>query len=331
MVAVEVRDQSQVAEARRIATTLAGTCGCGVTSTGKVAIVATELATNLLKHGGGGQLLLSTFEEADVSGVQLIALDSGRGMRDVQACLEDGYSTAGSAGHGLGAIQRQSQFFEIASWPDLGTAIVSRVACTDTAAAHIRPSPHLGIVGVAMPGQEVSGDAVSVAETGQGRTLMVVDGLGHGPEAATAATEAVRIFQRNADRPISELLQFIHAGLRATRGAAAAIARLDPSRPTVNYGGVGNIAGVVTAAGQSRHMISMNGTLGHNARKVQAFEYPCPSGALVILHSDGIGTSWSLDRYSGLHRRHPILIAAVLYRDYGRRRDDATVMVAVKA
>ena len=93
------------------------------------------------------------------------------------------------------------------------------------------------------------------------------------------------------------------------------------------YSGVGNIVGVIAANGELRRMVSMPGTAGHNARKIQAFEYPFTAG-LVILHSDGIASSWTLERYPNLVARHPTLIAAVLYRDLTRHRDDATVLVA---
>ncbi|MET0985319.1 MAG: ATP-binding SpoIIE family protein phosphatase [Steroidobacteraceae bacterium] len=327
MVALEVRDQSQVAEARRLATTTAAASGCGPTSSGRVAIVATELATNLLKHGGGGELLLSTYEAPGSCGVQLLALDSGKGMPDVQACLRDGYSTAGSAGHGLGSVRRQSELFDVFSLPGLGTAVLSRVSSSETFQVQTSATARSGFINVPKPGEEVSGDALSIAPIQIGLTMLVADGLGHGQEAAVASLEAVRLFQRHAGLSLTELLELMHAGMRATRGAAAAIVRFDPAQPRVSFAGVGNVAGIVHTPGQARHMVSMNGTLGHNARKVQAFDYPCPAGSLVILHSDGLSTSWSLDKYPGLRQRDPTLIAAVLYRDHARRRDDATVLV----
>jgi hypothetical protein len=123
------------------------------------------------------------------------------------------------------------------------------------------------------------------------------------------------------------LLEYIHGGLRATRGAAVSVARFQPASGKVIYAGIGNVAGVIAINGDLRRMVSMPGTAGHNARKIQAFEYPFTAG-LVIMHSDGIASSWTLDRYPNLAARHPTLIAAVLYRDLTRHRDDATVLVA---
>ena len=71
----------------------------------------------------------------------------------------------------------------------------------------------------------------------------------------------------------------------------------------------------------------MAGTAGFSVRKIQAFDYPFEQG-LVILYSDGLATSWTTDRYPNLANLHPSLIAAILYRDFTRHRDDATVLVA---
>ena len=177
-----------------------------------------------------------------------------------------------------------------------------------------------------MPGQTVCGDSWSVANTAAGRTLMVVDGLGHGPDAAEASVEAVRLFNRFNGHQVPTLLEYIHGGLRATRGAAVSIARYDAADRKIVYSGVGNVAGALLINGALRRMVSMAGTAGFNARKIQAFDYPFASG-LVILHSDGLQSSWTLDRYPNLVSFHPTLIAAILYRDFNRGRDDATVLV----
>src|SRR3954468_20027099 len=128
MKSVGVNDQSGVAEARRTATDLAQRVGFNETDAGKLALVATELSTNLLKHGSGGEILVGTYEDNESHGIEILALDKGAGMSNVAACLEDGYSSAGTAGHGLGSVIRQSHFVEIGSWPGLGTAVLARVA-----------------------------------------------------------------------------------------------------------------------------------------------------------------------------------------------------------
>lgn len=146
-------------------------------------------------------------------------------------------------------------------------------------------------------------------------------------QTGLSLAEALRIFQRNKSLPITDLLQHLHAGLRSTRGAAVALARFDHGEARVVYGGIGNIAGAVVSAAGVRRMISLNGIAGYGVRKIQSFDYTYTAG-VVVMHSDGLATSWSLDRYPGLINAHPTLIAAVLYRDFARRRDDVAVMVA---
>jgi hypothetical protein len=177
------------------------------------------------------------------------------------------------------------------------------------------------------PNEEVCGDAWLVAENDTHRTMLVADGLGHGSEAAAAATEAARLFQRMHSQPIGQLLESLHLGLRSTRGAAVAVARISKLDHAVAFGGIGNIAGAIVEPQQIRRMVSMSGTAGHNARKIHTFAYQCGAAGIIVMASDGLGTHWSFDRYPGLINAHPSLIAAVLYRDHSRRRDDVTVLV----
>jgi anti-sigma regulatory factor (Ser/Thr protein kinase) len=326
MIALAVKDQSQVSETRRRATEMAGRQGFGDTDSGRVALVATELATNILKHGNGGEILVGAYGEGPDGGIELIALDMGPGITNVSTSFADGYSTAGTAGKGLGAVVRQSHFVDIASWPGNGTAILARLKQGHPPEGFSDTS-RIGAVSVPKLGEDVCGDSWSVSVGPEETTLLVADGLGHGPDAAEAAVEAVRLFHRFNGHRAPVLLEYIHGGLRATRGAAVSVARFQPGSGKMIYSGVGNVAGVIAVNGELKRMVSMPGTAGHNARKIQAFEYPFTTG-LVIMHSDGLASSWTLERYPNLAARHPTLIAAVLYRDLTRHRDDATVLVA---
>ena len=327
MKSVGVNDQSGVAEARRAATDLARRVGFSEVESGKLALIATELSTNLLKHGSGGEILVGTYDDNDSQGIQVIALDKGRGMNNVAACLEDGYSSAGTAGRGLGAVIRQSHFVDIGSWPGLGTAVLARVAPGKPEGGKPPLPPSWGGISVAKAGEEVCGDAWSVSDVGDARTFLVADGLGHGPDAAEASVEAVRLFHRYTGHTVSNLIDYIHGGLRATRGAAVSIARFDESAKKIVFSGIGNVAGMVVAGSGIKRMVSMAGTAGFAARKIQSFDYPFERG-LVILFSDGLASSLTTERYANMTSLHPSLIAAILYRDFTRRRDDATVLVA---
>src|ERR1700759_1336559 len=252
MKSVSVNDPSGVAEARRAATDLAGRVGFSEVETGKLALIATELSTNLLKHGSGGELLVGTYDDDDSQGIQIIALDKGRGMNNVAACLEDGYSSAGTAGRGLGSVVRQSHFVDVGSWPGLGTAVLARVAPGKPDGGKPPPPPTWGGISVAKAGEEVCGDAWSVSDVGDARTFLVADGLGHGPDAAEASVEAVRLFHRYTGHTVSNLIDYVHGGLRSTRGAAVSIARFDEPAKKIVFSGIGNVAGMTVAGVESK-------------------------------------------------------------------------------
>src|SRR5690349_7391362 len=124
---MEVTHESHVGQVRRYTHEAASRLGAGDLRAGEATIVATELATNLVKHGGGGEILVQEVKESVPPALEILALDSGPGMANVNACLRDGFSTAGSAGTGLGAVQRLAAEFQIQSQQGRGTGIWVRL------------------------------------------------------------------------------------------------------------------------------------------------------------------------------------------------------------
>jgi hypothetical protein len=185
-------------------------------------------------------------------------------------------------------------------------------------------------VSVAKPGETTCGDGWAMTKHASGAVIVLADGLGHGSEAAEAAREAIRIFRQHTKERPAAILKVAHDALRSTRGAAVAVADVDCDSGVVTFSGIGNIAGAVLAADR-RNMVSQNGTLGHTVRTISEFTYAWVPDALVILNSDGLQSQWSLNSYSGIAARDASLIAAVLYRDFNRGRDDTTVVVAKTA
>ena len=327
-VALPILESSQAGEARRIAIALASRLGFNETDRGKVGIVVTEVANNLVQHAIDGKLLLQPLTRNNIEGIEILALDKGPGISNISECLRDGFSTAGTPGTGLGAISRLSAFFDIYSVPTVGTAVLSHLWASTSPTRQPDSKLESGVVCLPISGEEVSGDAWAIDQDSSRSLLLVADGLGHGPQAAQASQEAVRIFRANLGRSPKEIIEVMHPALRSTRGAALAIAEVDVERLTVRFAGVGNISGTIFSPEKSNSMVSYNGTVGHEVRKIQEFVYQWPKGGLLVMHSDGLGTQWRLDRYPGLVAKHPSLIAGVLYRDFNRGRDDVTVLVA---
>jgi anti-sigma regulatory factor (Ser/Thr protein kinase) len=325
--AVTVTDPSGAGEVRRRVLALAQALKFGETDAGRAALAATEAATNLAKHAdGGGVVIVRPCGRGPARGVELLAVDRGPGMRSVADALRDGFSTAGSPGTGLGALSRMSDEFDLFTSAAQGTVVLSRVWAADPGPARVDVS--VGAVNVAKPGETVCGDGWSSAHGPARCALVCADGLGHGPDAAAASSAATRVFDEHGDEGPERLLERMHAALRPTRGAAVSVAEMDLAARVVRYAGVGNISATLWSPGESRSMVSHNGIVGHEMRKVQLFEYPLPPGGVLVMHSDGVSARWGLEKYPGLSMRDPAVIAAVLYRDHCRGRDDATVVVA---
>jgi hypothetical protein len=293
-----------------------------------VALVATEVATNLVKHGRGGHVLIRVLAAPGRQGVRVMAIDRGPGIGDVPRSMRDGFSSAGSPGTGLGAIERQSDRFDLWSRPHRGTVVLAHLWPRDNASrGPADEDSSVGGVSIPMSGEEVCGDAWSTFDENGHRTLLVSDGVGHGVQARDASARADELFQGAARRAPAEILEVIHAGMRSTRGAAVAVVRVDRNEADVTYCGVGNIAACIIGEDRTRNLVSHHGTVGHDLTRVQEFRYPFPPGATLILNTDGLSTQWGLEEYAGLLQRHPSVVAAVLYRDFNRGRDDATVVV----
>jgi anti-sigma regulatory factor (Ser/Thr protein kinase) len=339
-VRIPIEEPSQPAEARRIAARMAHEIGFNEVRAGAVAIVVTEAGTNILKYAEHGEILLRVTEcEAGGSDrkLEMLALDRGPGMRNLDRCLRDGYTTASSPGQGLGAIQRLSDESDFYTVPGEGTAILARWAACSPSAVENSAAQALQIdaVSVSKYGQEVCGDCWGVVRSGAVSTVLVADGLGHGYEASLASSEAVRILREHRDLLPAALIDLSHRALRSLRGAAVAVARIDSHEGQVTFSGVGNVmAQICSGSRRMQNLVSVNGTAGQHIQRIREFTYPWPADGLLVIHTDGLSTGAGLETHQDLSRHDPGLIAGVLYRLFSRGHDDATVVVvkaAVKA
>ena len=313
--------------ARRFARTLAEALRFSESDIGRVALVVTEAATNIVQHAGCGEILLRRFGLKAPASLEILALDKGPGMANVAEALRDGFSTGGSSGHGLGAIARLSTGFEISSAPGKGTALLARIGPVKPKRS-AQPGLEWGVVCVPKREEAVCGDAWAVTAGHVRNTILVVDGLGHGLHAFDAANAALLAFWKHARERPESILNALHETLRATRGAVAGVTEIDWDKRELRWAGAGNIAGtLVPVEGKASSLISHIGTVGQNVTRFQDFIHAWPDAGLLILHSDGLSSHWALEPYPGLTRKDPSLIAGVLYRDFASRRDDVIVLV----
>jgi anti-sigma regulatory factor (Ser/Thr protein kinase) len=320
---IRVEEPSAVGAARRAASALAQRLAFPETRAAEVGLVVTELGTNLCKHATQGTLLLRAARTVDEAVVEIVAIDRGPGLADFAHTLQDGHSTTGTLGIGLGAVTR------LADW----SGVVSRVGTGTVLAARFHPRRQAiasgSVAGITRPmgSETVCGDAYAVRRDDNRTSLMLCDGAGHGPLAATASRRAVRTFCDNEPMSPARAVERIHNDLNGTRGGAVAVAELNPATGMVRFAGIGNISGAVLADGQKRGMVCLPGIAGHRARTIRAFDYPLPRSAVVVLHSDGLTDRWDVDGTDGLLANDPLVIASVLLRDAGVRQDDACVLV----
>jgi anti-sigma regulatory factor (Ser/Thr protein kinase) len=320
-------DSSQTGNARRQALSLANALAFDELPLGQLGIIVTEAARNIEAHAGHGEIVLSPWRDGENAGIDVLALDKGKGIENIAVAMQDGYSTAGTPGNGLGAMARLAGVFQIYGVAGGGTALFARIFAKAAQAGNAGPFD-LSAISLPIAGESVCGDAWEMHRSPDRSLYIMADGLGHGPIAAEAAQEALRIFRAFVQHSPERILSEVHGALAKTRGAAVSVAEILHQKNILNYAGAGNIVAAICSRGKTRSLVSMNGTVGHSIGRIQQFCYPWEKDSTLIMHSDGIGTRWNVENYPGLAARHPALFAGVLFRDFARKRDDATILVS---
>jgi anti-sigma regulatory factor (Ser/Thr protein kinase) len=297
---------------------------------GKLDILISELTSNLLKFGERKQeFLWKPINQHGKYGIEMLAIDKGPGIAHVHQAVQDGYSTSGTAGEGLGAVKRLSDFFDIYSQPKAGTVVLCR--CFEKGSSRTKHGAFtVGAVSVAKIGENVCGDGYQVAYYPAKKQfcLLILDGLGHGPDAHYAAQQALRKYNGSTETKPGPILEQIHEAIQKTRGAVGMAVIFDMEREKLLYSGVGNISGKLTAFEKPVSLVSSNGILGYKIPQIREHEADWGRGQLLILHSDGIPARWDLSAYPQIEKHDPSLLAACLYRDFDRGSDDVTILVS---
>ena len=193
----------------------------------------------------------------------------------------------------------------------------------------VLPIIDAGWAGAALADDE-SGDQQLVVLLPEGALLALVDGLGHGPEAALAAREAVSILEAHAAAPVLELVMLCHEGLRKTRGAVMTVASIDARSGTMDWCGVGNVEGLLFRArrlpGRGTEAVpTRGGVVGYRLPQLRVNTLELLPGDLLVLATDGIqsGFSEAVDP-----ENEPQSVADAVLARCGRGTDDALVLVA---
>jgi anti-sigma regulatory factor (Ser/Thr protein kinase) len=318
---------SDVGTARRAAKAMAESLGFESAAAEEIALAVTELATNLFRHAHGGKLTLTPLAVADRVGLEVLSQDSGPGIPNVEQALTNGYSTIGSRGAGLGAINRLMDEFDVTSRPGAGTRILCRKWRRDYGA---NPEPCPLSFGVATRPRTFgapNGDGFVIKQWARSALVGIIDGLGHGQFAHRAASTARQYVETHFDQPLDQLFRGTGRAARATRGVVMALARFDWGLGRMCFASVGNIETRVFPSSAEFKFPVRRGVIGLNAPSAKVVEHPWPLDNTMVLHSDGLRSHWGLDDFPELTRQTPAAAAEQLLRALAREQDDATVLV----
>ena len=324
---IEVLHASNVGAARRMSRALAERIGFDSAAGEEIALAITELATNLIKHAKGGKLTLTPLAAGGRVGLEIESRDRGPGIADVEQALADRFSTAGTRGTGLGAVNRLMDELYIASPHGAGTRIVCRKWVRQHPAS-IRPCPLA--FGVAtrprQPGAD-NGDAFVIKQWAERSLVGIMDGLGHGQFAHRAAQAARQYVESHCDLPLDQIFRGVGRACRGTRGVVMALARFDWGQGRLAFASVGNIEVRVFPSSAPFSFSIRRGVIGLNAPNAMVTEHPWPPDHVLVLHSDGLGTHWSWKDFPGLANQSAPALAQEFLRSLAKEADDATVIV----
>lgn len=320
-------DRSYFAILKKEIHALAASASFTVKRLSELDIIIAEMVSNLAKHAIGGELLVKLIEKKGIQGIEIICIDNGPGMSDVNRMMQDGTSTKNTLGHGLGAIKRLSDQCQIYSQKGWGTILLSRVY--NKPLPQIKKPELLDIHSLVLPkpGETECGDGFYFKQTKEYIKLFLGDGLGHGKDAAVAVKAAIEAFKICAEESPAENIRFINSSVKRTRGLVGTIAILDLKQRVWKITGVGNIMSRFQGALTSKTHNSYNGIIGlniPNSMKDQEVAYE--PGQILLMCSDGIRSKWEINRFPGILRYDLSLLNAALFKDFARNTDDMSIV-----
>ncbi|MBE7169068.1 MAG: ATP-binding protein [Williamsia sp.] len=320
-------DRSYFAILKKEIHALAVSAGFSERKVGEIDIIVAEMVSNLAKHARGGQLLTKLVKEDQLQGIEIIAIDNGPGMVDVSRMVADGVSTKNTLGHGLGAMKRLADVFQVYSQKEWGTVILARVFEKEIPLFKKPAQVEIKAIAIPKPGEDQCGDGYYYQAVPDHIRLFLGDGLGHGAEADKAVSKAIEAFERCPETNPVEIIRYIDSSVKKTRGLVATVAVFNSKEKKWKLCGVGNIATKISGPASSRGYMAYNGIVGVNLPRTlnaQVIEYE--KGQHLVMCSDGLKSRWDTVRYPGILRYDLSIMAASLLKDFARNTDDMSVV-----
>jgi anti-sigma regulatory factor (Ser/Thr protein kinase) len=321
-----------------------------------ISTAVSELAKNILKYAGDGEIIIERIGTGRRPGMQVTARDRGPGIEDIDAAMSDHFSSSGTLGLGLPGVKRLMDDFEIESTPGKGTRVVIRkwrearskpvrsvlLDAAKRASLHRNressegtlpreeaiPRSHVDCAFFVRPcrGERVSGDIVVVEQRDGDVFIAVVDALGHGPAAHAIADRAARFLKRSWRSDLARTMRELHETLRGTDGAAAGLCIVEVGRRQARYVGVGNTV-IRTLGDAGKTAFSTPGTLGHQIRTPREQPLAIDAGEVLVLYTDGVKEQFEIEDYPQLRYQDARTIARTIVTRYGKDHDDASCAV----
>lgn len=327
-----ISHEADIYEAQIAVRQMATNIGFGPGVGEEIVLVATELATNLMRHAAGGDLLVRSVAANDRAGIQIESRDKGPGIGDVERAFADGYSTASGPGYGLGAINRLMDELEIA--PSIAGGAGVHITCRrwvrhpDTPGV-LNPFA-IGAASRPHPLMPVNGDSFVVKQWGQKALVAVIDGLGHGQPAHRAAETARQYVENHFDAPLSSIFTGVARACVATRGVVMAAALFDGAQEIFSFASLGNVEARIFNSSNHARLLITRGILGHTNKIPAVKNFPWDPNSVFVMHSDGLLSRWHWAEFMFANEL-PSRIAQRLLSMLARKEDDATVIVVKRA
>jgi anti-sigma regulatory factor (Ser/Thr protein kinase) len=325
--AIPISDVGDLSAARLIGRSMSVAIGFDDRAVEEIALVVSELGTNLVKHAKAGVLRLQRTEEAERTGIQIDSEDQGPGIHNLEQAIADNFSTVGSLGCGLGAVNRLMDEFDAASRPGVGTSIRCKRWLRLDAPPALDCPLAFGVATRPYPLMPVNGDGFVIKQWGESALIGVIDGVGHGEYAHIASQAALQYVERHYDRPLADIFLGVARTCRATRGVVMGLARFDWARGTLTFASLGNVEARVFGSPEPMNFLVPRGILGLTSRRPLVSQHPWAPNNVMVLYSDGVTTHWRWADFPHLVNASATAAAQEILRAFAREDDDATVVV----
>jgi anti-sigma regulatory factor (Ser/Thr protein kinase)/serine/threonine protein phosphatase PrpC len=325
--AIPIADVCDLSAAQLAARSMSMAIGFDELAADEIALAVRELATNLVKHAKTGVLRLRPTEKAGSTGIQIDSEDQGPGISNIEQAIVDRFSTVGTPAGGLGAVNQLMDEFDVSSSPGAGTSIVCRRWLRLHLPTALACPLAFGVATRACPLMPVNGDAFVLKQWEESALAGVIDGVGHGQFAYTAAQAARQYVESHYDQALADIFLGVARSCRATRGVVMGLARFDWGQKRLTFASVGNTEARVFCSPEPMNFVVPRGILGVTARRPSVTQHPWPPGNVMVLHSDGLTTGWRWSDLPDLAEASATVAARMILHTFARETDDATVIV----